>query len=225
MNVYALKFCTLVLSLIVLATSSQLLLAQDKFVGELTILEDTAGFVTVNGERAVSGRSITSPSKIVTTAPAGARVTLPETGTILIAPNSEVNLSFIKSSISGEVTRGEVTIETAPNVTINLLTADGSITVPEPAQNNIFKIKIENGITRVNTLVGKVNFNNIAIPAGEFYPALPAGQTPDTKAQGGSGGSTALILLGVLGAVGAAAILALAGNSGSGSPPVVSPNR
>jgi len=220
------KFISLGLFLTILLTSPQFLPAQTtRLLGELTITSTGSdGFVTVNGERVVSGRSITSPSEIVTAPQTRAKVALAQTGTILLEPNSRLNLSFANSGISGEFSAGEVTIETAANTTVNLLTSDGTLTLPNPKQANIVKISKENGRTRVNTLTGQAMFNNVLVSAGEFYPQTDA-TTPDKSAGGSnkSGGKNTVLLLVLLGAAGGAAALALAASSGGNDSPNVSP--
>ena len=223
------KFISLGLFIAILITSPQFLPAQtNRLVGELTITTTgEGGFVTVNGERVVSGRSITSPSEIVTSPQARARIALAQTGTILIEPNSRLNLSFADAGISGEFAAGEVTIETVPNTTVNILTADGTLTLPNRNQANIVKIsKDASARTRINTLTGQAMFNNVLVSAGEFYPQPDA--TPDRTAGGAnrSGGTNPILLIALLGAAAGAAVLALAASSGNNdNPPPVSPTR
>lgn len=222
------KFISLGLFIAVLLASPQFLLAQNtRLTGELTITSTgEGGFVTVNGERVVSGRSIISPSEIVTSPQARAKISLAQTGTILIEPNSKLNLSFANSGISGEFSDGEVTIETAPNTTVNILTPDGTLSVPNRNQINIVKISKENGRTRINTLTGQAAFNNVLVSAGEFYPQPST--TPDRPVgvvARRSGGNNSLILIALLGAAGGAAVLALLASSNSDDSPTVSPTR
>ncbi|HEX9961801.1 MAG TPA: hypothetical protein VGB00_12755 [Pyrinomonadaceae bacterium] len=223
------KFISLGLFIAIMLTSPQFLPAQTtRPTGELTITSTgEGGFVTVNGERVVSGRTITSPSEIVTSPQARAKISLAQTGTILIEPNSKLNLSFANSGISGEFSDGEVTIETVPNTTVNILTADGTLTVPNRNQINIVKISKENGRTRINTLTGQATFNNVPVSAGEFYPQPST--TPDRTAGASpnrSGGSNnSLLIIALLGAAGGAAVLALLASSNNGDNPTVSPTR
>ncbi|HEX8249523.1 MAG TPA: hypothetical protein VF599_15205 [Pyrinomonadaceae bacterium] len=211
----------------ILLTSPQFLLAQtSRLVGELTITSTgEGGFVTVNGERVVSGRSITSPSEIATSPQARARISLAQTGTVLIEPNSKLNLSFANAGISGEFSSGEVTIETVPNTTVNILTADGTLTIPNRNQINIIKISKDGGRTRINTLTGQAMFNNVLVSAGEFYPQ-PDAVTPDKTGGAGTNrsGGNSLLIIALLGAAGGAAVLALvASSSGGGDSSPVSP--
>ncbi len=224
------KFIAFNLFLMILITSPPFLFAQNKLVGELTITKNsTEGFVSINGERAVSGRSITSTSEIITSPQASAKVLLPQTGTILISPNSKLILSFVNSSISGDLSFGEATIETVPNTSLNLLTPDGAITLPNQMQANIVKVTVENKRTRIQTLTGAVNFNNVLISAGEFYPLVNNGETKSDKSAGANSNTSKsfnpLLLIGVLGVVAGVAVIALAASSDKGDTPTVSPTR
>jgi hypothetical protein len=221
------KFIALSLFAAILLGSPQFLLAQTpRPVGELTITSTgDGGFVTVNGERVVSGRTITSPSDISTSPQARAKISLAQTGTVLLEPNSRLNLSFADAGISGEFFDGEVTIETVPNTSVNILTADGTLTIPNRNQVNVIKISKDGGRTRINTLTGQAMFNNVAVSAGEFYPQPTA--TPD-KTGGGSnrsGGKNSVLLIALLGAAGGAAVLALLASSNNDDNSPVSPTR
>lgn len=229
MKSFARKFLALNLVLAVLAVSPLYLLGQEKFMGELVVTKLAAdGFVTVGGERVESGRSIAAASEIATSAQASAKVLLPQTGTILIAPDTRLNLSFINASISGDLISGEITIETTPNTTLSFLTPDGAVTLPVAAQSNVVKITVANRKTRVQTLTGQVGFNNVLVSAGEFYPRADDGTNSGKPPNDSSArrGISPLIIVGILGAVGAVALIALSSSSsGSNDVPVLSPVR
>ncbi|HXG86626.1 MAG TPA: hypothetical protein VNI84_21590 [Pyrinomonadaceae bacterium] len=218
------KVITFSLIIAVLAAMPKVLTAQNQVVGELTITKNSPeDYVLVNGERAVSGRSITSPSDIVTSPGATARLVIPQTGTISIAPNSKLNLSFVNSSIAGDFLAGEVTIETAPNTAINLFPPDGTITTPNRGQVNAVKVSTANGATRVDTLKGEVLFNIVLVSAGESYS--PATNSRTTANADDSGGYNPLLIFGILGAVAGAVIIALSASSNDNDNPTVSPTR
>ena len=224
------KFIAFSLVLTVLLASPQFLIAQSKLVGELVITKNSPeGFVAINGERVLSGRSIISSSEIVTSPQASAKVLLPQTGTILISPNSKLILSFINSSISGELSYGEATIETIPNTSLNFLAPDGAITLPNQNQANIVKVTVENKRTRIQTLTGAVNFNNVLVSAGEFYPLATNDNTKSDKSVGSdsnnSNGFNPLLIIGIIGAVAGVAVIALSASSGGSDTPTLSPTR
>lgn len=224
------KFIAFKLVLVILLVTPQVLLAQNKFIGELTITKSSPeGFVSINGERSVNGRSIISTSEITTSPQASAKVLLPQTGTILIAADSRLILSFLKSSISGDLTSGEITVETVANTSVNFLTPDGAITVPNQNQTNIVKITVEGKRTRVQTLTGAVNFNNVLVSAGEFYPLAfdNAGKSAAStnSDDGNSKGFNPLLIVGILGAVAGVAVVVLSASSSDGQASPVSPTR
>jgi ferric-dicitrate binding protein FerR (iron transport regulator) len=218
------RYFSLMLLLTLSVASSKIALAQNKIMGELTI-SGTNAVVTVNGERVVSGRSINSPSEIATFADSTAKVSLPQLGEVILAPNSRINLSFDASSISGDFLSGKLTVDVLPNKRLNLQTADGAITVANLNEETVVNIDFENGRTRVSTLSGAVQFNGVTVAAGQIHSAgtSTTGRTAGTGAGGGSG-SMALILLALAGAVGVGLAFALQGG-GDDSPSPVSPVR
>lgn len=211
----------------ILLISTQFSAAQNRGVmGELTVTNNTGGvagegFVTVDGQRAVTGRTIMSPADIVTPAQAGATIWLAPAGSISIEPNTRVSLSFVNSSIAGDLTEGEITIETAPETAINVFTRDGAVTVPNRSQKNTVKITTRNGSTRVTTVTGQVLFNNVLVSGGESYPTAPI----TAASADSSGGINPFIIVGILGAVGAAALIALSVSSNDSDNPTVSTTR
>lgn len=204
-----------------LSAMPQFLFAQNRLVGELVVTKiSTDGFVSVNGEPAVSGRSITSPSDIRTSRQASAKLLLPQTGSVSLSPDTKFNTSFVNSSIAGDFLSGEITIETAPNTMINIFAPDGTITTPTRNQVNIVKISIQNERTYLTTIKGEAMFNAVLVSAGETYAPTTNIQT----ASASGSGYNPLLVFGVLGAVAGAVLIALSVSSGEDEP-VVSPMR
>jgi hypothetical protein len=111
------------LSISILATCSAVALANSaKVAGELTV---AGNGVLVNGESAQSGRSIFSSSTVTTPESAGAIVAFGKLGSIQIAPNSNVTLSFDDKGISGNLASGKVTVLGAANA-VNMTTTNGT---------------------------------------------------------------------------------------------------
>jgi len=184
------RFISFTLFIVILLLSSQFSLAQNKLLGNLTVIKNGSSTnraensVIVNGERAVNGSSIMSPSEIITTAPMSAKISLPKTGDVLLSWGSKMNLSFVNSSISGELLTGSVTIKSEPNTTLSLFTTEGTITFPVQNQVNSVFVSVENGKTIVNALQGQVKFNNILVSAGESYPGnIDNTAIPDSNTQ------------------------------------------
>lgn len=219
MKYSSIKILTSFFLTILLLVFPQILISQTKVVGQLSLSEipsrDGKKFVTVNGETAEDGRSIMSPSSIVTPSNVDAKVTLPEVGSVKISPNSRLNLSFSKTDISGTLRMGEFIIYANPKVTSKFSVPDGEIIIPANDTINSFEVKIVNGKTTVYSILGDTLFSGLVVPAGDFYPKKR--DDANTKK---SGGGTALLFLGIAGAVAAGALLALSGssnNSGNGN--------
>jgi len=229
------RFTVITLVITILVSSPNFLAAQQKLLGDLSVTNNSPeGFVTVNGERVTSGRSIPSPSMILTSPQASAKISLSNTGTISLSPNSKLNLSFINSSISLDIFSGEVTVETVPNTSLNLFTPDGNLTLPIENQANTIKVIIVNNKTVVQTLTGKAMFNSVSVSAGETYPSAPTTVATPNKPvvtnnddSRDSKGFNPLIIIGLVGAVGVIALVALSGGSSGNNetPPVLSPTR
>ena len=229
------KFVVVGLVVTILAASSNFLFAQpQKLMGDLSITKiSPEGFVTLNGERVVSGRSVASPSVIATSPQASAVVFLAKTGTLTISPNSKLNVSFIESSMSVDIFAGDITIETVPNTALNLFTPDGNLTLPVVSQANIIRLTVVNNKTVVQALTGKAMFNSVTVSAGESYPVISnSNRTPNTPVKADDDSNNAkgfnpLLIVGLLGAAGAVALIALSGggSGNSDAPPVTSPTR
>lgn len=187
-------------------------------MGEITITGAGGmdNFVTVNGERVISGRTLMSPADISTSAQTSAKITLPKTGTILVAPNSKIKLFFVGGGISGDVLAGEVTFNTEARTSLNILTSDGTTTLSNKNQTNIVKIMVNNGATKIYTLVGAAVFNTVTINAGEYFPTQTDNTSSTTPKKSGS--NTGLIFIALIGAAVAAVVLGLASKGGDDSP-------
>lgn len=230
MKTFVRKFISFNLAVALFVALPQYLSAQNsvRLVGELVVTKTSPdAVVTVNGEPAVGGRAITSPSDVRTSPQATAKLVLPQTGSVELAPDSKFNLSFVNASIAGDFLGGVVTIETVSNTTLNIFTSDGMVTTPNRNQVNVVKVWVDKeGITRVTTVKGEALFNTILVSAGETYNP-PTDGKPASASAASSGGFNPLIVFGLLGAVGGAVILALASSSGgnNGGNSVVSPTR
>lgn len=213
----------------VFTASPEFLRAQNKrLYGELTIIKSSSAaisgdaYITIDGVRAASGRSVSSPSDIETPTDASAKISFAQTGVVLLAPNSKIGLTFVNSSIAGDLAAGEITVETVPNTTINIFTRDGAITTPNRSEKTIVKISILNGATRVDVSSGQIMFNKVLVSAGEFYPQKLNTADVDSSS---SNGVRPIVIIAILGAVAAAALIALSVSSGNNDNPTVSPTR
>ena len=206
------------------------IVAQDKLLGELTIENNTSvsgeNFITLNGERVLSGRSIMSPADIETPAQTSAKISLPKTGIIKIAPESKMNLYFESAGLSGDFIKGSITVDALPYTKFNILTAEGAITASNINNENVFVLNKFNNKTQVNVLSGELLFNGILVIAGQTYPNQTGDSNPkkDAKTNDAGSGNIILIALGAAGAVAVIAALALSGG-GSNNNSTVSPVR
>jgi hypothetical protein len=76
--------------------------------------------VTLNGERAFSGRTFFESGVITTSETASATIKLGKLGYINLAPNSALSLSFNENTISGKIISGDVKIFNNEGVTVNV---------------------------------------------------------------------------------------------------------
>lgn len=210
--------------------SPEFLTAQNKrLVGELTVVKNGSAadaFVTVDGVRAASGRSVMSPSEIATPADATAKIAFARTGTVTIAPNSSMNLTFVDSSIAGDLATGEITLETVPNTALNIFTRDGAVWTPNRGEKNTVRITVQNGATRISVIDGQIMFNKVVVSAGESFPKSSGGSSSaDDNDDDDDSGVSPLLIAGIIGGVAAAVIIALTVSSGDDENPVVSPTR
>jgi hypothetical protein len=162
-------------SLVALATPDRALM------GELTVTgfstDGTSPSVTVNGERATSGRSISTSSVIATPDNSSAVINLGKTGRIELAPNSSVTLNFDEKTISGSINEGNVKVSSAPGVEVKVATEAGEIT-NETSKLNVFAFDAATGNTTAEN--GTLYLNN-----GKTLTTLQ-GQDTTTDDDGGS---------------------------------------
>jgi hypothetical protein len=127
------------LAIAVFTTSSMVALATSdrQLMGELTVTG--ASTVSVNGERAATGRSISSSSVVATSADSSAVINLGKIGRIELAPNSSLSLNFDEKTISGSINEGSVKVSSAPGVEVKLATKAGEIT-NEASLLNVFSV-------------------------------------------------------------------------------------
>ena len=215
------KFFSLLFFLaLVFSVCPKFVYAQEKLLGELTIENNAAvagdQFITLNGERVLSGRSVMSPADIETPAQTAAKISLPKTGIIKVSPASKMNLYFENASISGDFLKGNITVDALPYTKFNLLTPEGAITASNLTNENVFVVNLIGNKTQVNVLSGEVLFNGVLVIAGQTYPAQTADANPVKNTNTGGAGSNNLIYI-VLGAAGAAALIAALSLSGGGS--------
>ena len=219
-----------------LLTSPTVLLAQSGTTGQLVVTGNNSrtpdNFVTVNGDNALSGRTVFSPAKIATSPDANAKIILSKLGsTVIFSPGSTMNLSFTNNSISGDVSSGTVTIQNIGQTKVNITTSGGAVVFS--SQPSAVQISVSNGKTQVCVIDGETTYNNTVIAAGQVQCATPpvAGnavpQTNTPPTGSAAGGSPNYLLFGLIGAAVAAVVIGVvvANNGGGGSTTPVSPTQ
>jgi hypothetical protein len=107
----------------------------EMLLGKLTTRSNKQ--ILLNGSEAITGATILSGAQLVTPAGVTATVSVPNLGTVNIAPSSNVNLAFDKSTVKVNVSSGDATLSTVTGVSGFVVAADGSSTpsasgVPAP---------------------------------------------------------------------------------------------
>jgi FecR protein len=211
----------------VLSVYSMVVLAAPgaKASGELSI----SGQVTVNGQKVISGGTLFSDSIITTADQSSASVSISNVGRVVLAPNSNLRLSFTENSITAMLEAGTTQVATLAGTTVNLTTKDGTVIV-DGSQATTFTVSAARGRTTVATLSGLAEFRAGGsvkhIAAGESATAGTPNPQGDTD-EGLSGGALAVLLLAIGGAVAGVLYAAFHNNdlNFGGSVTVVSPTK
>lgn len=124
------NFTAFVLMLTIFASASLVAsAAPDKnlSMGELIVSGNgNEAAVMLNGEKAFSGRTFFSSGTISTPEGTNATVKLGNAGSVSLAPNSVLSLSFDKNTINGTLTAGQINVANSEGVTVNIVNAEGS---------------------------------------------------------------------------------------------------
>lgn len=186
--------------------------------GELIVSGNTANgtpYAMLNGERAFSGRTFFSSGTVATTEDNNATVKLGKLGSVNLAPNSILSLSFGDNKISGNLIAGQVKVSSSEGVEVKIQTPD-QIVVGDASQNNVFTVNLLAGTTNASAEVGSVHTNNGSA-------VVPAAQTTSDDGNSYVG---PLIVFGAIVAVAAILVIRHNNNDNTGSGfAVISPTR
>jgi hypothetical protein len=191
-----------------------------------SIVDGDAPFVSVNGERAFSGRTIQSSTTITTPSTSSATISLGKLGRVELAPDSNFVVNFNENGISGNLISGKVRVIGNDNSENSIQTKDSVVTA-DKAGDKAFTVDAVNDSTSVMSENGAVAFNSNGKSATVNAGETKTSRQDDTDTDAGSGN---VILYSVIfGAAAAILIYVAASNSneiqiGSGST-VVSPTR
>lgn len=191
----------LMLSLFVGSTTFVLAGSNGSLSGEISVssVNGSAPAVTLNGEKAMNGRSFISNGLIATDATSTATVNLGKLGMVSVMPNTTIDLSIAEGSITGNLSSGNVRVMNADGVAVKINTPDN--VVSGKAVSSDVSVDVTSGVT---SATGEVTMAN-----GE-----PAAQMSKRKRN--------WIVFGIIGAIATTAIIIWWINNDND---VVSPNR
>ena len=95
--------------------------------------------VLVNGGEAITGTNVMSGARLVTPAASGAMVEIGSLGSVMIAPSSNVTLTFDSKNIVANVNGGWASLATAEGVKGSVVGLPADATAPVPAGGNSAK--------------------------------------------------------------------------------------
>ncbi|HEX9959885.1 MAG TPA: hypothetical protein VGB00_03075 [Pyrinomonadaceae bacterium] len=125
--------------------------------------------VTLNGERAYSGRTFFSSGVIATPETGSAVVNLGKLGRINVAPNSLLSLSFTPNSISGKLSSGQIKVFSSEGVSVNIETSDNVVT-NDANQSGVFTVNVQSGATQAVAESGSITLKNGVPPTPQQTP-------------------------------------------------------
>jgi hypothetical protein len=162
--------------------------------GELSV----SGQVTINGEKVVSG-TVFSDSLIATAEKSSATVNLSKLGSVELAPNSGLKLSFTDKAVSGLLESGSANVSTLAGNSVSFTTKDGVVAV-DGSQTTSFTVKVVNGVTSLTTHSGVAELRTAGsvkhVAAGESASAGTKDGSGDDDDDLTSGETFALVALG-----------------------------
>lgn len=152
-------------------------------MAELTVsgaaVDGDVPFVSVNGERAFSGRTIQSSTTITTPTTSSATINVGRLGRVEIAPNSNFVLNFNEKGISGNLLSGNVRVVGSEDAENSIQTKD-SVIVADQAGDKAFVVNAVEDKTSVTSEAGIVALNSngksTTVNAGQTQTT---GQTDD----------------------------------------------
>lgn len=131
-----------------------------KLAGEIIVSGKTdTNAVTLNGERALSGKTFFSAGVISTSEAGSATVNLGKLGSINLSPNSVLSLSFTENNISGNLSAGQIKVFAREGVAVNIQTVDGLVNSAAD-QTNVYTIDVQSGSTQTLAEQGSVFLND-----------------------------------------------------------------
>jgi hypothetical protein len=124
----------------------------EMLLGKLTTRSNKQ--ILLNGSEAITGATILSGAQLQTPAGVTATVSLPKLGSVNIAPNSDVNLTFSEGTVKVNVASGDATLSTVNGVNGSVLAANGTLApsssgVPAPRPAGLAGLSAATGVAIV----------------------------------------------------------------------------
>lgn len=112
----------------------------------------------LNGENAISGRTFFSSATISTPESSSAIINLGKLGRVSMSPNSNLVLNLTETSISGDLSLGQVHVFNSEGVSVNIKTRDDVITNGANKAGDL-TVDVTSGNASVTNEVGDVYVN------------------------------------------------------------------
>lgn len=155
---------SLLLSLLSFKTATAFTLpARAAAAAEITVTgQADAGekpFVVVNGERAFNGRTFFSNGTISTTETSSATINIGKLARVELAPSSSLTLSFAEGSVTGSLSKGQVSVSNVEGVSVKIDTPNDAIKNDGNAASK-FSVGVAGDKTAVAVAKGSVTNNS-----------------------------------------------------------------
>ncbi|MBK6750973.1 MAG: hypothetical protein IPG67_13465 [Acidobacteria bacterium] len=152
----------LLVSLFVSSSMVTLAAPGNALSGEITVsgssVDGMQPSVSLNGEKALSGRTFFTSGTISTPEGNSATINLGKLGRITMSPNSSLSLNLSENSISGDLAAGQIRVLNNEGVAVNIRTNDNVVTNDANAGN--FSVDVTSGTTAAESEVGNVSMAN-----------------------------------------------------------------
>ena len=130
--------------------------------GEITVsgnsVDGMQPSVSLNGEKALSGRTFFTSGTISTPEGSSATIDLGKLGRISMSPNSSLSLNLSDNNISGDLAAGHIRVLNNEGVAVNIRTNDNVVSGDAQAGN--FTVDVTSGSTATESEVGNVSMAN-----------------------------------------------------------------
>ncbi len=138
------------------------LAAGNALSGEITVsgnsIDGMQPSVSLNGEKALSGRTFFTSGTISTPEGSSATIDLGKLGRVSMSPNSSLSLNLSDNKISGDLAAGHIRVLNNEGVAVNIRTNDNAVSNDSQAGN--FTVDVTSGSTSTESEVGNVSMAN-----------------------------------------------------------------